>query len=183
MFSNPFDSFHDTVAAAKEEREQLDRLLTISTPRERLLVAVIALSFCLILAWLFFGSVSRSIAVDGVLVEPDEGLSVDIRSVESLVWVASAVAPQIASGMPASVEVSMKDGMAATLDGVVATVAAVPQSDGLTELVAAAPVSLRRVDIALDVGVEFASLAGPECRVVIDLGRQSPIALFGFGRP
>ena len=43
MFNNPFDSFHNTVAEAKQEREQLDRLLTISTPRERLLVAAIAL--------------------------------------------------------------------------------------------------------------------------------------------
>ena len=43
MFNSPFNSFHDTVAEAKEEREQLDRLLTISTPRERLLVAAIGL--------------------------------------------------------------------------------------------------------------------------------------------
>jgi len=69
MFSNPFESFHDTVAAAKEERERLDRLLTISTPRERLLVAVIALSLGILVAWLFLGSVARSISFDGVLVE------------------------------------------------------------------------------------------------------------------
>ena len=43
MFNSPFGSFQDTVAAAKEEREQLDRLLTISTPRERLLVAAASL--------------------------------------------------------------------------------------------------------------------------------------------
>ena len=69
MFNNPFDSFHNIVAEAKEEREQLDRLLTISTPRERLLVAAIALLLCILSAWLIFGSVARSLAVDGVVVE------------------------------------------------------------------------------------------------------------------
>ena len=183
MFSNPFDSFHDTVAAAKEEREQLDRLLTISTPRERQLVAVIACSLCVLLAWLFLGNVARSVAVDGVLVEPGENLSVDNRSVQSLIWVSSDVAPEIASGMPATVEVATKDGEAHMLGGKVATVAVVPLSGGPTELEVIAPASLHRVDITLDEGIDFASLAGRDCRVVIDLGRQSPIALFGLGRP
>ena len=71
MFNNPLDSFHNTVAEAKEEREQLDRLLTISTPRERLLVGVIAALLVILAVWLFFGTVSRSVAVNGVLVEPD----------------------------------------------------------------------------------------------------------------
>ena len=183
MFNNPFESFHDTVAAAKEEREQLDRLLTISTPRERLLAAVIALSLFVLLAWLFLGNVAKSVSLDGVLVEPLENPSVDYRSVQSLVWVASGVAPQIAGGMPATVEVEMIDGEAGALAGTVVAMAAVPLSGGLTELVPAAPVSLHRIDIALDNGVDFASLAGTECRVVIDLGRQSPIALFGLGQP
>ena len=68
MFNNPLNSFHEMVAEAKEEREQLDRLLTISTPRERLLVAGIALLLGALLAWFFLGSVARSIEVDGVLV-------------------------------------------------------------------------------------------------------------------
>ena len=65
MFNNPFSSFHDTVAAAKEEREQLDRLLTISTPRERLLVVGIALLLVILAAWLFLGSVARRHACCG----------------------------------------------------------------------------------------------------------------------
>lgn len=70
MFNNPFDSFHNTVAEAKEEREQLDRLLTISTPRERLLVAVIAVTLVVVVGWLLFGNVARSLAVEGVLSSP-----------------------------------------------------------------------------------------------------------------
>ena len=182
MFSNPFDSFHDTVAAAKEEREQLDRLLTISTPRERLLVAAVALLLCALLAWLLLGNVARSVAVDGVLLQPGESTLVDDRSIQSLVWIARKVAPQVVGGLPATIEVAMKDGEESTFEGRVATIAAVPLPGGLTEFVSAAPASLYRVEIALDEGVDFASLAGRECRVVIELGRQSPIALFGLGR-
>ena len=67
VFNNPFGSFQHTVAEAKEEREQLDRLLTISTPRERLLVVLIALLLLIFSAWLFFGNVSRTVAVEGVI--------------------------------------------------------------------------------------------------------------------
>ncbi len=178
MFNNPFDSFHDTVAEAKEEREQLDRLLTISTPRERLLVAGIVLLVLILAAWLFLGSVARSVAVDGVLVEPEGG-----QPVEALVWVANDVAPGIEAGMPAVMELTMADGAAATLGGEVATIAAVPLSGELAEFESAAPLSLYRVGFAPDEGTDFASPAGSETRIVIELGRQSPIALFGMRRP
>ncbi|MCY4513520.1 MAG: hypothetical protein OXC69_00035 [Candidatus Tectomicrobia bacterium] len=182
MFNSPFDSFHNTVAEAKEEREQLDRLLTISTPRERLLVAVIALLLFVLAAWLFFGNVARSVAVDGVLVELGANLSEGNRTVQALVWVESDVAPHIEAGMPAVIELAMTDGGADTLDGEVATIAAVPLSEGLAEFRSATPVSVHRVDIALDEGLDLASLAGRKCRIVIELGRQSPVALFGMRR-
>ena len=68
MSNNPFDSFHDMVAEAKAEREQLDRLLTISTPRERLLVVVIGLLLAVLGGWLFLGSVPRDLALHCALV-------------------------------------------------------------------------------------------------------------------
>ena len=182
MFNSPFDSFHNTVVEAKEEREQLDRLLTISTPRERLLVVAIALALFILAAWLIFGSVARSVAVDGVLIEPGENLLEGNSSVQAMVWVESAVAPQIEVGMPAVIELAVTDGKAGTLVGEVAAIAAVPLSDGLAVLESAGPASVRRVDIALDEGFEFASLAGRECRIVIELGSQSPVALFGMRR-
>ena len=182
MFNNPFDSFHNTVAEAKEEREQLDRLLTISTPRERLFVSVVALALIVLAAWLFFGSVARSVAVDGVLVEPGDSRFEGKRFVRALVWVQSDVAPQIEAGMPAVIELAQTDGDAATLEGEVAAIAAVPLSDGLAAFEWAAPASVHRVEIALDDGFEPASLAGRKCRVVIRLGRQSPAALFRMRR-
>ena len=182
VFNNPFDSFHNTVAEAKEEREQLDRLLTISTPRERLLVSVVALALFILTAWLFFGSVARSVSVDGVLVEPGENPLVGNGSVQALVWVQSDVAPQIEAGMQAVVELPATDGEADALDGEVAAIAAVPLSDSLAAFESAGPASVHRVDILLDEGFESASLAGRECRIVIHLGRQSPFALLGMRR-
>ena len=123
MFNNPFDSFHNTVAEAKKEREQLDRLLTISTPRERLLVAAIAALLVILAAWLSFGNVHRSVALDGVLVEPEsaggvplasESTSSGLRSVQALVWVHRGVARDIGVGMPALVELAVEVGDAAT---------------------------------------------------------------------
>ena len=173
MFNNPFDSFHNTVAEAKEEREQLDRLLTISTPRERLLVVVIALFLSIFVAWLFFGNVARSLAVDGVLVGPSEILPEGNQYMQALVWVKSDIASHIVEGMPAVIELGMAGGKAGAFDGKVATISTVYLSEGL-----AAFESLHRVEIALDESLEFASLVGRKCRIVIQLGKQAPIALF-----
>ena len=182
VFNNPFNSFQNTVAEAKEEREQLDRLLTISTPRERLLVSVVALALFVLAAWLFFGSVARSVAVDGVLVDPAGNSFKGEWSVQALVWVDSDVAPQIEAGMSVAIELAVTEGDTGTLAGEVAAIATAPLSDGLAAFELAAPVSLHRVDISLDEAFESASLAGRECRIVIQLGRQSPFERFGMRR-
>ena len=173
MFNNPFDSFHNTVAEAKEEREQLDRLLTISTPRERLLVVGIALLLCVLAAWLFLGSVARNVGVDGVLVEPKGD-----RSLYALVWVEGDVASDIEADMPAVIEVDGEE-----LHGEVAGIGAVRVTDVMAAFASRAPVSPHGLEIALGESLDLASLAGKECRIVIALGRQSPIALFGMRRP
>ena len=182
MFNNPFDSFHNTVVEAKEEREQLDRLLTISTPRERLLVAVIALTLFILAIWLFLGSVARSLTVDGVLVEPGENLLEVNRTVQVLIWDRSDAASHITAGMPAAIELGMADGKADTLDGEITTISAVPSIEGLAVSGSVAPVSVYRVDIMLAESLDVASLASRESRIVIEIGRQSPIALLRMRR-
>ena len=178
MFNNPFESFHDMVAEAKEEREHLDRLLTISTPRERLLVAAIAVFLLLLSAWLLFGNIARSIEVNGILVQQDETLPEDNRLVQALVWIQSGTAPSIEAGMPVMVELYTKDANASTLDGAVKAISAMSVSEGMSAVLPEASVSLHRVDIALEEGLEPDSIASRECRLVIGLGRQSPIELF-----
>ena len=178
MFNNLFDSFHNTVAEAKEEREQLDRLLTISTPRERLLVTAIAVVLLVLGTWFFYGNVPRSLALDGVLVEPGESLTEGNRSLQTLVWVKSDIAPQIKAGIPAVIELDMADGETETLDGEVAKISAVPLHWGLSALETAVPVSVHRIVVTLDESHDLTSLADRECRIFLELGRQSPIALF-----
>ena len=184
MFNSPFDSFHNTVAEAKEEREQLDRLLTISTPRERMLVAGIALLLCILVAWLFFGSVARNLTLDGVLVAlvaPGESTA----SVSVLGWIDSDIVSEIEAGMPVAIDFGMPRGieLAMTdgerLDGKVAKIDALPVIEGMP----AAPVSPHHIEIALDGHLLAPASRGRECRIVIELGRQAPVALFGMRQP
>ena len=177
MFNNPLESFHDMVAEAKEEREQLDRLLTISTPRERLLVAAIAVFLLLLCAWLLFGNIARSIAFNATLVEQGETLPESSRHVQALAWIQSATALSIEAGMPVTLELDAKDAEAATLGGTVKAISAIRFPEGMSVIPPVASVSLHRVDIALEEGLEPGSLASRECRLVILLGRQSPIEL------
>ncbi len=182
MFNNLFDSFHATVAEAKEEREQLNRLLMISTPRERLLVAVIALLMFMLAAWLVFGNVSRNVVVDGILVEPAEVVIAGDRSVQVFAWIESEIAPTIGAGMPAVIELVSADGKQDDFGGEIAAVSAVPLSEELTDLEFPVPVSVRRVDIVLDETLDLSSLTGRECRVVVSLGKQSPLELLKMRR-
>ena len=183
MFNNPFDSFHDTVAEAKEERERLDRLLTISTPRERLLVAGIGVLLLGLAAWLLLGSVSRSVPVAGVLVEPAGAAAEGNRSLAALAWIDRDLAPRLAPGMRAMVELGGVDGDAEALGGEIATIASVPLAGPLRGLELTAPAAARRIDITLDEVPGFSPPAGTRCRIVIELDPRSPIALFRARRP
>ena len=182
VFNNPFDSFHNTVAEAKKEREQLDRLLTVSTPRERLLVTVIALLLAISIAWLLFGSIARSLTIDGVLEEVGDDLSEAARSVQALVWIENGVLPEITAGMPTVIELGMADGEAETIVGEIAAIATVRLPELPAAFESAAPVSVRRVRVALDDSRDLSSISGRKCRIVIEIGTQSPIALLRPGR-
>lgn len=171
MFNDPFESFHETVAQAKEEREQLDRLLTISTPQERLLVAVSVLVLVVFAAWLVFGNVTRSITLDGVLVQPG-GISAGTdETAQAMVWIESDAAQLIEAGMAASVELRPAAGEELRFDG------------EIVSLAAAAPAAVYNVAISFGEDPGLTGLDGAECRVVIELGAYPPVSLIGIGRP
>ena len=169
MFNNPFGSFHDTVAEAKQEREQLDRLLTISTLRERQLVTVIALVLLVLAVWLFFGNVGLSVSADGVLVAPGVDSTEGNRSVRALIWVDSDVAPRFKVGMPAVIDVGEPNRDADSLDGEIAMISSVPLSEEIAAFV-------------LDSSQDFAHLVGRECQILIEIGRDSPVNIFRMKR-
>ena len=178
MLNNPFESFHDTVAEAKEEREELDRLLTISTPSERALVGAIAVLMLVIGAWLFLGSVPRHVAVWGESVERGESPSAGSRSLQALAWVESGLAPQILAGQPVVIELATADGQTGALDGEIAKITAMPPPEGALAFDSRA--FMHHIDILLDDGLEAAPAAGGRYRIIIDLGEQPPAALFGL---
>ncbi len=179
MLNNPFESFHDMVAKAKEEREELDRLLTISTPSERLLVGAIAVLMLVLGAWLFFGSLSGSVVVWGAQVERGEGPSAGNRSLQAEAWIDSDLAAQIVAGLPLVIKLTTADGQAGSHEGEIVSISAVPPPAG------ALPPDLQgshhRMEIVLDEGLDAAPMAGTLHRVIIDI-EQSPAALFGLVR-
>ena len=211
MFNNPLNSFHDIVSDAKEEREQLDRLLTISTPRERLTVALIALVLGILLGWLFLGNVARSLVVDGVLAGQgvsmagqDESLagqgesmagqdgsmagqgenaSECSRIVPAFIWAETDIASHIEDGMPVMIETDLADGEKGEHGGTVRAISHIPFAGGPGAIGTEAPVFVHRIDIALDERLDLNTLADMKCRMVIEVGRQTPISLFLTRRP
>lgn len=62
--------FLDDAAANRNKRQQLDHLLRVAAPHERVILAGIGVALLALLAWVLFGSVVRSVTVDGVLLKP-----------------------------------------------------------------------------------------------------------------
>ncbi|MDE0679234.1 MAG: hypothetical protein OXI11_03315 [Gammaproteobacteria bacterium] len=178
MFNNPFDSFHKTVGKAKKERERLDRLLTISTPGELALVGVTAVVLLLFAAWLLFGNVARSVTVEGVLVESGEQYPGESPSLHAVVWLERGLGRQIEPGMPVSLEAGVADGQARSHEGLVSGLSAVGPGGVAVLFESVAPVTMHRLDVALGRGQEFPANDGSACRIVIELGSQSPLAFF-----
>lgn len=67
MFGNPF---LQEAANSRNKRQQLDHLLRVTAPHERLILAGIGLVMLALVAWVLFGSIVRSVTIDGVLIEP-----------------------------------------------------------------------------------------------------------------
>ena len=97
MFNNPF---HRVVADSKGEREQLDHLLRIAAPHERIVLACTGMLVLAFSVWAVFGSVERYVIVEGLLIEP--GARKDVVSAEPGRLIEFLVAPgeSIEPGQP-----------------------------------------------------------------------------------
>ena len=175
MFDNPFDSFHNTVAEAKRERDQLDRLLTISTSGERLLVVSIFILTLLLVIWLVFGNVSRSVAFDGVVLAASEENGV----VRVLAWVDTDVTPNLKAGMPVIITPTDAPGGLNSIVGELQSIEDVQVSNETAALPTIA-LPVRPIAFAIVAETAAASLEGAECRIAVELGGQSPLNLFGM---
>ncbi len=67
MFGNPF--LQDS-GSSRNKYQQLDHLLRVTAPHERMILAGIGLVMLALLVWALFGSIVRSVTVDGILFEP-----------------------------------------------------------------------------------------------------------------
>ena len=97
MFNNPF---LEQAAANKNKRQQLDHLLRVTAPHERVILAGIGLVLLALVAWALFGSVVRAVTIDGILLEP--GARHDVISTEPGYLVHYLVAPgdRVEAGAP-----------------------------------------------------------------------------------
>lgn len=96
-----FDSlFPEESAAKRNERQQLDHLLRVSAPHERMVLAGVGVALLAFAAWVLFGSIARSISAEGLLIKP--GVRHEAAAVESGHLVEFLVAPggRVAAGGP-----------------------------------------------------------------------------------
>ncbi|MCY3859735.1 MAG: hypothetical protein OXG25_12585 [Gammaproteobacteria bacterium] len=187
MFDNPFDSFHNAVAEAKEEREQLDRLLTISTPRERLLVIVIAVAITAFAVWLFLGQVTRSVSIEGTLTFSNETAQSPNTSTQAKVsarssWLTHEEIRQISSDLSATIEITKADGETLHIHGKVSDIVSTRVAEELQLPEPAVEIPLYRVFFTSDKVIDTSGISDRECRIAIELYPQSPLSLFGLRR-
>lgn len=69
MFNNPF---REQAIAASANRQHLDRLLRVTAPHERIVLAAVGLILAGLSAWVLFGSIVRNVTLDGVLLAAGE---------------------------------------------------------------------------------------------------------------
>lgn len=97
MFNN---LFLNDVVGNRNKRQQLDHLLRITAPHERIILASIGAILLMLVVWVLFGSITRSLTVDGVLLKP--GIRHEVVSAEPGYLVEFLVAPgsQVEVGDP-----------------------------------------------------------------------------------
>ena len=98
MFNNPY--LLRAVAKTKDEREQLDKLLRLSAPHENFLLAATAMFILALVAWLFLGSVARSVTAGCLLIEPGERLPAASAEAGQLIEFLVAPSERVEAGQP-----------------------------------------------------------------------------------
>ena len=166
-------------SAQKRKKEEVDNLLIITAPRERLLLGILAAFILAAGVWAAVGDVDRVVEFDGVIyrVSPDQE-----QSLRAATRVPTALARSVSAGMTARVEVSLPNGTVLELPGLVLEPQAEPLPERLDERIQWPIDGARRVDVVLVVAGEAIppALEGEVGRVSISLGRRSIADLLVF---
>ena len=186
--------YRDEAFSSKSERLQLDRLLTVTERHEYIALAFFGLLVLLTGAWMWSGSVARSVVIDGVLIDPgvrhelvaadasprEQVGETDNGPLRAVAWAAPAAARHILPGQEARVEIVAVDGTIHSARGEIAGIRAEQLPGRLAALLSGAAGSA--VDIALDLEPGFPGLDGEPCAIRIFLSRQAPVSLLFPGR-
>lgn len=168
MFNNPF---RERAIAARANRQQLDRLLRVTAPHERIALVAAGLILVGVGAWVLFGTIDREVALDCVLLAPEPRDEVTAQAedtrdhhLRATLLTAPSVARSLHPGTQASVEVQLPDGATRRLEGNISAAG-----------------STRRIDVDLPPAPDLNLPNGAPCRVQIDRGPYSLTSLLGFG--
>ncbi len=168
MLDNPF---RERAIAARANRQQLDRLLRVTAPRERIALVAVGLILVGVGAWVLFGTIDREVALDCVLLVPESDDQVASRAddagdrhLRATLLTAPHVTRSLSRGMQASVEVQLPDGTTLRLEGSVS-----------------AADSRRQINVDLPPVPDLDLPNGAPCRARIDRGPYSLTSLLGFG--
>ena len=178
MFNNPLESFHETVAEAKADREQIDRLLTIKTLGERLLFASVLLVLVVLTVWIVFGVVDRNVVAKGTLSEHPMTYDRDAQIMKLDVWLSAKMAREVKIGMPVVIKPQADQVGFEPILGDIQSIQSVNLSKDLIDAGQASFVT-RRIEITVEPDVEVTPHLDDELLVIIRLGEQSPLELIG----
>ena len=92
--------FLEKALASKDQRQQLDHLLRVTAPHERMLLAGIGAMLVVLVAWGFLGSITLGLTLDGILIEPGDRYEVMAAESGHLVEVLVAPGDRIGAGDP-----------------------------------------------------------------------------------
>ena len=175
MLDSPFES----AAVRRHKDREVDKLLIVSAPRERVVLVCLVLFVLAVAALVAVGSVERSISLDGVVYRAaaDRPGLVALR-------VAPTLGQSIRPGIAATIEVAAPGGATLQFEGKTAA----PVATALPEETAARlpwPADgAQRIDVAIAATDDAPAVPeGSVCRVQISLGRQSIASVLAFTPP
>lgn len=181
MFNNLFGSIQEQIAEAKEEREQHGYLLIVSTPHERLIAIVVVIIVLALAAWLAFGTVTRSVSQDQILLHsstPEVSPGDDRMAFETLLWLDRDIASQIRAGTPVRfITPDLDDQSTFAIDGEITQI--LPFKFGTDSITPERfdQAVVYQVELSLQTSSRALAEANPKGRLVIILGDQSPAQL------
>ncbi|MDE2759867.1 MAG: hypothetical protein OXH90_06150 [Paracoccaceae bacterium] len=178
---NNLNSVHSAVAESKAEREQYDRLLILSTPRERLLILITALLLVVSGIWFFAGNYKHTISANGMLVEFERPSNVEKQMVDLIVWVRTGDKAGLVAGMPVQLiyDSATDDGF--FISGNIAqlsSLTALNQSEITSLITELVDGSLYQVRISLSENLDISSILNKELVIIFQLASVTPFQYF-----